>query len=773
MYGQTRSIVPQQADPMFNRFPCVRQHDQSDCGAAALATVLKYYRRPAGLQQVREHAGTDAAGTNLAGLIHAATRCGLQAIGVKGPYDALLGARLPAIAHVRNQDGLGHFVVLFRVTKKRVILVDPASGSRTVDRKTFCEEWTGVLLLIEPDQTGIATRNLHHTSEPETKKIRRSTTRLAEILFSHIGILSECVVCALLMTLLGLCTSMFVQQLVDSVLVQAHTGLLNALGIGMMCIVIFKAVFGVLRGYLLAHLSRRIDLALMSGYLTHVVRLPMRFFESRRIGEIVSRSNDAARIRDAVSGAALTIVLDGLMLLIASAVLWFYDAQLAAVACVFVPILLASVLAHHPAARSRSRQAMEGAARYSAHAIEDISGVATIKSLGVERLRKTQRDARLLDLIGTLFSVRKLGISMSALSSLITGAAGIVVLWYGGHRVIEGALTIGQLMFFYTMLGHLLGPLERLASVNLQIQDALVAAERLFEVIDLEAESLSDPNKSQLIEFKHGIHFDDVRFRYGCREEVLKGVKLKIPAGATVGIVGESGSGKSTLLKMLMRFYEPDSGRLTIDGMDARDIRTDSIRAATSMVSQDAFIFSGTIRENIGLGCENPTLDKIAIAARTAGLEDYIESLPERYETVIGEQGANLSGGQRQRVAIARALLSDAPILLLDEATSHLDTTTEQEIQRNLRTSCFNKTVVAVAHRLSTVRDADVIYVMDEGRVVESGSHSELLAVNGRYASLWRAQTGQNPASKALTGPPAHPLPARNPLLDAFHAGSV
>lgn len=734
-------VIPGNVDgEMFRRIPHIKQHDQSDCGAAALAIVLRHYGRHVAVARIRELAGTDSVGTNLLGLIDGANALGIKATGAKGSFEALAAARLPAIVHVVNADGLGHFVVLFRIRKGHVVVSDPGSAVLRIEREEFCRQWSGYVLLCEPSDP---TRGLA-AGGPNSSAIRHPVARLLALLRAHTGILAESLVCALLMTLLGISTSLFVQHLVDSVLTEADSGLLNALGIGMLVIVLFRTLFGVLRGYLLAHMGRRIDLALTSEYMSHVVRLPMRFFETRRIGEIISRSNDTQKIREAISGTAITIVLDGLMLVISGTILWCYDARLAAVTTAFVPVLLLAVLSHHSSARRRAREAMEGAARYSAHAIEDISGVSTIKALGIESSRGAARDSRLLDVVESVFSLRALGISMNAFSTLTTGAAGIVVLWYGGHRVIDGALSIGQLMFFYTMLGHLLGPLERLASVNLQIQDALVAADRLFEVTDLEPEALSESSKINFRKFDNAIRFEQVRFRYGCREEVLRGVDLAIPAGATVGIVGESGSGKSTLLKLLMGFYQADKGRLTIDEVDARDFRPDSIRNGMAMVSQESFVFDGTLRENIALSCHDASFDKVISAATAAGLDEYINGLPERYDTVIGERGVNLSGGQRQRLAIARALMSDAPILLLDEATSHLDTATELTIQRNLASAVEAKTVVVIAHRLSTIREADLIYVMHEGEVAESGNHRSLLAANGRYAALWRAQTGES-----------------------------
>ena len=425
-----------------------------------------------------------------------------------------------------------------------------------------------------------------------------------------------------------------------------------------------------------------------------------------------------------------------------TAVLWIYDTRLALVATLFAPAWLVVALLHHPATRRRSREAMEDAAKLSAHFVEDVSGVETFKAFGAERSRMEEGEHRLVRLVQSIFSLQKLSISMSALGGLLTGLAGIVILWYGGHRVIAGALTIGELMFFYTLLGYLLDPLERLATVNLQIQDALVAVDRLFQVMDLETEPIN-ARKAAFEGIRDGVELRNVSFRYGCRESVLKELSLRIPAGMTAAIVGESGCGKSTLLKLLMRFYDPSEGQVAVDGVDLRDFDLASLRSRIGIVSQEPFIVNGTLRENIALGAPEAELNEIIAAARAAGLEDFIARLPERYETIIGERGANLSGGERQRLAIARALLRKPALLIFDEATSHLDTATERAIQENMRGVFAGKTVLLVAHRLSTIREADLIYVMHQGRVVEQGDHHSLMASGGRYAQLWRSQTAE------------------------------
>ena len=720
---------------MWRRYACVRQNDQSDCGAAALATITLHHRVPIGLQQMRDLAGTDRIGTNLLGLLQAAEALGFSAKAVKGPFEAIAGVPLPAIAHLKTDEGLGHFVVLHRVRKNSVVVADPGRGIQQLSRDAFCRRWTGYLMLVVPESKLSPAGSGSAPVSPGRRFLR--------LLGSHTSVLVEALVCALLMTVLGISTSYFIQHLVDSVLVRNEGRLLNALGIGMVLIALFRTLFGAFRQYLLAHVGRKADLALIAGYARHLLGLPLRFFETRRVGEILSRVNDAAKVRDAISGTTLTAVVDGMLVVLLLVILWLYDVRLALVATAFVPVLVASAVAHHPAARRRSRQAMEEAAQLSAHLVEDVSGVEAVKAFGAERVRAEDGETHLVRFVQSMFSLQKLGISMSTLGTFVTALAGIVILWYGGHRVMGGALTVGELMFFYTLLGYLLEPLERLASVNLKLQDALVAVDRLCQIMDLEVEPLGDSRKATFRGIRDALELRDVRFQYACRAPVLEQLNLRIPAGRTVAIVGESGSGKSTVLKLLMGFYAPTGGQILIDGVDLRDFDLASLRGRIGLVAQDPFIFTGTIHENIALGRPGTTREEVIEVTRAAGLEEFITALPERYETVIGERGANLSGGQRQRLAIARALLRRPEILIFDEATSHLDTATERAIQESLRTALAGKTVVLVAHRLSTIREADLIYVLHQGRVVEEGTHRQLMAREGRYWVLARSQADE------------------------------
>ncbi|HYE06943.1 MAG TPA: peptidase domain-containing ABC transporter [Planctomycetota bacterium] len=713
----------------MSRYACIRQHDQFDCGAAALATVAKQHGLTLGIGRIRELVGTDRAGTNLLGLLKGAEKIGFSASGAKGDWDGLNQVPLPAICHIVNAQGLGHFVVVHKLTKDKAVIADPGEGLVEQAKDAFIKTWTGYALLLTPQAL-----------RPQTPAGSKAAF-LRELLSPHRGILLGALACAVVLTALGLSTSFFIQHLVDSILVHDQRRALNFALAGMALVLVFKAAFEFIRSWFLVDAARKVDLTLISCYLRHVIRQPLRFFETRRVGEILSRVNDAMKIRQLISSTALTTIVDAVTVLVATIVMLATDWPLALACLAFTPAVVGLVLVLRKPLAKRQRELMASSAELEGQFVEDVGGVESIKAYGGERARLGRIDGRLVRIARTLQSTSVLGFSLQAATALIVGAGTLTVLGVGSHRVLDGHLTIGTLMFFYSLTAYLYGPVERLAGISVSIQDAAIALDRVWEVLSLELEDTgSASEKPKPAAVRSEIRFEGVRFAYGYRQPVLDGIDLVIPAGKTVALVGESGCGKSTLCKLIAKYHPVSEGRILVDGTDLRDIAFEPWRRKIGYVAQDAHIFNGTIAENIALGKPRASMARIARAAKAAGLDEFIDGLPERYQTVIGERGANLSGGQRQRLSIARAILINPKIFIFDEATSHLDTRTERAIQRSLKTALRGRTAILIAHRLSTIRQADLICVLGHGKVLEQGSHDELMRLGGAYRALWNAQ---------------------------------
>jgi HlyB family type I secretion system ABC transporter len=714
------------------RYTCVRQQDEFDCGPAAIATVALHYGLRVRIHELRRVCGTDRGGTNLLGLAEAAEQLGFTARAASGSYEAILDLPLPAIAHTNLEKGGHHYVVVHAINEREVVVADPRGEVETLSRAVFEARWTGYVLILVPESLDL--RSALVQASP--------ARRLLSLLRPHSGLLGESFVAAVLLAVLGLSTGYFVQILVDSVLVHGEWGLLNALGVGMLAITGFRVLFTVLRARLLIHVGRRVELSLAATYTRHLLNLPLTFFATRRVGEVLSRLSDVPKIRDAISGAAVSSAVDSILIVVSLAAMFAYDVRLALMGCAFAPLLVGALVFHHGAVRRLIRAKMEADAELLGRLTEDVSAIETVKTLGLERQRAEQAEDRLVGAVQAHFQLSEVGIKVEAVTTLFAGVATIAFLWYGGGRVIAGELSVGQLIFFYTLLGSMIGPLIRVTEMHPALQDALVAMDRLQEVLDEPAEERHSEGAAEFSVLKRGIEVDDVAFRYGSRENVLDGLKLRVEAGTTVGLVGESGAGKTTLLRLLMRFHEPTSGAIRFDDVDLRDLSLASLRAGIGVVSQEPTIFSGTLRENLLVARPGATPAELRAAVEAAGLAKVVDALPQRYETRLGERGASLSGGQRQRLAIARVLLKGANVVILDEATSQLDTDTEQALIRSLRRVLAGKTVICVAHRLSTVREADRIYVLGDGGVLEAGTHAELLQRDETYARLWRAQAG-------------------------------
>ncbi len=536
---------------------------------------------------------------------------------------------------------------------------------------------------------------------------------------------------------------LFTQLLLDRVVVQCSPLTLTAVGLGLLIFSLFRVAMTGLRQYLLDHTATRIDVALIVGFITHTFRLPLRFFESRYVGDIISRVQENRKIQSFLTGEALSIFLDLLTVFVYVGLMFWYSWKLALLVLVIVPPFILITLIATPLFQRVSRQIFHAYAAESSYLIEALTGIRTVKSMAVERTVRWQWEDLHNKSIKRIFSGRVINNVLLMLSSTIEAVATTALLWYGAWLVIQNQLTIGQLVAFNMLLGNILRPFQRLIVLWNQFQEVIVAVERIEDVIEAEPEEdLEHQPRQPLPPIRGDICFDRVTFRYHPESDrnTLENLSFQALPGQTVALVGRSGSGKTTISKLLLGLYPPTEGKILIDGYDITTIALPSLRQQIGVVDQGTFLFGGTIRENISISYPEAMLEDVIAAAQMAGAHQFIKELPLGYETLIGEGGGMLSGGQRQRLAIARALLGNPKLLILDEATSSLDAESERIIQTNLSTIAQDRTILVIAHRLSTIRNADLILVLDRGILIEQGTHDELMAKRGHYFYLNQQQ---------------------------------
>ncbi|MBY0482587.1 MAG: peptidase domain-containing ABC transporter [Chitinophagaceae bacterium] len=707
----------------------IKQRDITDCGAACLASIAAYYHLRLPVSRIRQYAGTDKRGTNVLGLIEAAERLGFQAKGAKGPIESLAKIPLPAIAHLALKNGLQHFVVLYKVTKKQIIFMDPSDGQqhkKTIEE--FAKEWTGVIVLLLPDEEFI-------TGNQKAS----NTNRFWQLIKPHSGIMLQALVGAVVYTVLGLSSSIYMQKIIDFVIPEGNMRLLNLLSVAMIVILAFQVFIGTFKTVLGLQTGQHIDAKLILGYYKHLLQLPQRFFDTMRVGEIISRVNDAVKIRMFINDVALSMIVNVLIVGFSIGLMFLYYWKLALIMLAIIPIYLLLYWINNRINKKWQRTLMENSADLEAQLVESLNAAGTIKRFGLEAYSNLKTENRFIVLLQSIYRSSIKGLYLGTSSDFITKLFTIIILWAGTYFVINRELTPGELLSFYALMGYFTGPAASLIGANKNIQDALIAADRLFEIIDLETESSNENKVALTPELIGDIIFKNVHFRYGTRVTVFEGLNLTIKKGLSTAIVGESGSGKSTLLSLLQNLYPLKEGNITIGGMDLQYISNRSLRQMISVVPQQIDLFAGTIIENIAIGDFEPDIQKILGLSVLLGINEFAEKLPATYNTILNENGVNLSGGQRQRLAIARALYRNPEILILDEATSSLDPASEQKVQDALKWfKQQGKTVIVIAHRLSTIKDCDQIMVLKEGKLLEQGNHESLiLNKESYYFSMW------------------------------------
>jgi subfamily B ATP-binding cassette protein HlyB/CyaB len=699
-----------------------------DTGAACLVTIARFHGLAADSRHIRHQFAVDDAPLDGDALLRAGRALGLKLRSMQSSWRRLGRTPLPAIA--RHNDG--HFFIVAGVKDHKVLVQDPLeTRPLMLPKEIFEEAWSGQLILI--------TRRAALNDPggwfgfgwfiPAVVKYRR--------------LFAEVLAASFFLQLFALVTPLFFQVIIDKVLVHRGLTTLDVLAVGLLAISLFEVVLGGLRTYVFSHTTNRVDVLLGARLFDHLLRLPLAYFEARRVGDSVARVRELENIRNFLTGSALTLVIDLFFTLVFFVVLYLYSPLLTAVVAGAIPFYVILSAWVTPILRRRLEEKFNRGAENQAFLVESVNGIQTLKSMAVEPQMQRRWEEQLAGYVGASFRAANLGNIASQSAGFINKVTVVLILWIGATLVMQGELSVGQLIAFNMIAGRISGPILRLVQLWQDFQQAGISVRRLGDILNTPTEPGYNPGRATLPELKGAVRFDHVDFRYAAdRPQVLRDIVLYVKPGEVVGIVGRSGSGKSTLTRLIQRLYVPETGRVLFDGVDLALVEPAWLRRQVGVVLQENFLFNRSVRENIALANPALPMEPVIAAAKLAGAHEFILELPEGYDTLVGEHGANLSGGQRQRIAIARALVTNPAILILDEATSALDYESERIVQHNMRAICRGRTVFVIAHRLSAVRHADRILVIDEGRIVEQGSHGALLAQRGIYARLHALQSG-------------------------------
>ncbi|MCA0932988.1 peptidase domain-containing ABC transporter [Lutimonas saemankumensis] len=716
---------------MKNKIKPIKQQDISDCGAACLVCIAAFYKLYLPIAKIRQLTGTSKEGTNILGLVEGAEKLGFDAKGVKGDRNSLFEIPKPAIAHVIVNNKLQHFVVISKVLSKHIYLMDPGEGRlKKFLLEEFEKQWTGVLVILLPGE------NFKTGNERKSR-----TGRFWNLLKPHKFILFQALLGSVFYTLLGFSTSIYIQKITDHVLVSNNSKLLHLMSIYMIIILLVQIFLSMYKDIFLLRSGQEIDARLILGYYKHLLKLPQRFFDTMRVGELISRINDAVKIRVFINNTALSLLVNFFIVFFSFVFMFLYKWELGFIMLLIIPIYLFIYWITNNLNKRTERTIMEKSADLESQLVESIGAISTIKLFTLEKLMQSKTESRFIKLLsfGYKSSVNQV-IGQSATQG-ISGLFTIVLLWIGSTLVLRKELSAGEMFSFYAIIGYFTGPAAALISSNRTIQNALIASDRLFEILDLENENQNNGLSFEIEKIKK-ITFTDVSFHYNNSGPALEHVSLSFKAGEITALVGESGSGKSTIAKLIQALYPLNSGKIEFNGYNHSDISVDTLRKIISVVPQNIHLFEGSIIDNVTIGSKDPDLNKLQKICTDLQINHFIESLPDRYQTNIGENGISLSGGQKQILGIARALYKGTDILILDEASSSLDSRAESVLQDVLqRLKIQNKIIILISHRLFCLSRVDKIIVLEKGTLSQQGTHEQLIKRKGIYQNLWHKQS--------------------------------
>jgi len=699
-----------------------------DTALLCLVTLSKLLGIPADEEQLRRAYAIGNAGMDATNLLRAAKDLGLKSRLITSDREKLARQPLPAIAVLEN----GNYVVILRSDERKVLLFDPYKDKPfTVPVDNFVKAWNGQIILV--------------TKRFSLKDMGKqfNITWFIPVFLRYRRFFGEVILASFFLQVFGLVSPLFTQVIIDKVLVHRGVSTLDILAAGLFIIAVFEAWLGILRTYLFAHTTNKVDVILGTKLFHHLTALPLRYFETRRVGDTVARVRELENIRQFITGSALTVVLDTFFTIVFIVVMFVYSTKLTVISLMALPLYIVLSVFVTPMYRERLNERFAAGAENQSYLVESITGIQTVKSMSIEPNCNSKWEQMLARYVKTSFDTANLSNAAGNISRFIQKASMLAILWFGAHMVMAGELTVGQLIAFQMLSGQVSAPVLRLVNLWQSFQQTRLSVERLGDILNYPAEPAFNPNRTTLPAIRGEVILEGVTFRYRQdTSEVLSKIDLRLQPGIRVGIVGRSGSGKSTLTKLIQRLYVPECGRVMIDGVDLAQVEPAWLRRQIGVVLQESFLFSGSIRDNIAIARPGAAMEDVVRVAQIAGAHEFILEQSEGYDTNVGERGASLSGGQRQRIAIARALMTNPRLLIFDEATSALDYESESIIQENLDQICEGRTVIIIAHRLSTVRKCNKIVVLDRGRVVEQGSHEELLGEEGLYHNLYMKQEG-------------------------------
>ena len=707
----------------------VPQIDARDCGVAALASIAKFYGSDFSLAHLRELAKTNKEGTTALGIVKAADEMGFETRPVQADktlFD-MSDVPYPFIVHVNKEGKLQHYYVVYQTRKDYLIIGDPDPSVKItkMSKERFFSEWTGVAIFLAPKPS----------YQPHKDK-KNGLLSFLPLIFKQKSLIAYIVLSSLLVTIINIGGSYYLQGILDEYIPNQMKSTLGIISIGLIITYILQQAMSFSRDYLLTVLSQRLSIDVILAYIRHLFELPMSFFATRRTGEIISRFTDANSIIDALASTILSLLLDVSILILVGSVLLAQNPNLFLLSLISVPIYMFIIFSFMKPFEKMNHDVMQSNSMVSSAIIEDINGIETIKSLTSEENRYQNIDSEFVDYLEKSFKLTKYSILQTNLKQGTKLVLNIFILWFGAQLVMSSKISIGQLITFNTLLSYFTTPMENIINLQTKLQSAKVANNRLNEVYLVESEFQVQENPVHSHFLMGDIEFDDLSYKYGFGRDTLTDINLTIKQGDKVSLVGVSGSGKTTLAKMIVNFFEPYKGHISINHQDIKNIDKKVLRRHINYLPQQAYIFNGSILENLTLGGNNMiSQEDILKACELAEIRQDIERMPMGYQTQLSD-GAGLSGGQKQRIALARALLTKSPVLILDEATSALDVLTEKKVIDNLM-SLTDKTILFVAHRLSIAERTNRVIVLDQGKIIEVGSHQELMQAQGFYHHLF------------------------------------